>query len=55
MHLIVGVWTENDTAKWEFAGGWGNEKDFCQDYPIFVWLSRKHEAVSGGEVVIAGV
>lgn len=55
MHLIVGVLTENGTAKWEFAGGWGNEKDFCQDYPIFVWLSRKHEAVSGREVVIAGV
>lgn len=28
--------------------GWRNEKDFCQDYPIFLWLSTKHGAVSGG-------
>lgn len=34
-----------------WKGGCRNEKDLCQDYPIFVWLSRKHEVVSGrGEV-----
>lgn len=36
-------------GEWGWAGiGWRNEKDFCQDYPIFLWLSTKHGAVSGG-------
>lgn len=56
--MIVGISTENDIARWEFCRregerggggiGWRNEKDFCQDYPIFLWLSTKHGAVSGG-------